>query len=91
VKTYRVLKQIKAEYEVEVLADSPEDAIRKAYNNEHEPGELVDATEEYINVHNWRVFGEGRNPADQEQTGFLEINFGIDRESLIGVGHEDEH
>lgn len=48
---YTVIKRIINDYAVEVEASSPEEARRKAQDNEHEPGEL---TSEYNDGEDYR-------------------------------------
>jgi len=73
---YRVQKRIINNYYVEVDANSPEEAIIKAVNNDHGPGEPASDDEDGDNYKpsEWRVYGTGF-----ESAGYHEINWGINR------------
>ena len=77
---YKVLKRIINNYLVEVEADSPENAIRKAEEGDHAPGELCSEYEDGDTFYpsDWRVFEPSPSPSYSSG----EINFGIDRNSL---------
>ena len=55
---YVVIKRITNEYEVEVEADSPEEAVKKASAGDHGPGELTSyfSDGEDVTPSQWKVF-----------------------------------
>jgi hypothetical protein len=79
---YSVEKRIINNYLVQVDANSPEEAILAAYNNNHEPGEISDDNESGDTFYpsEWRVYSTGTGSPGCEE--LPEINFGIDRVSL---------
>lgn len=75
---YHVVKRMTNDYVVEVMATTPEDAIREAYNNQHEPGELTSNWNdgEFVTPSEWIVCA-GQYDAEGQ---FIELP--VERESL---------
>lgn len=75
---YRVQKRIINNYYVEVDANSPEEAIAKAADNDHGPGEPTSDDEDGDTFYpsEWRVYEKFHSPKWEE------LNFGVDRSAL---------
>ena len=80
---YLIEKRIINNYLVEVEASSPEEAIRNAAAGMHGPVETTSENEDGDDFYpsEWRVY----DPAARSNQNSGEINFGIDRESLIDL------
>lgn len=80
---YLVEKRIINNYLVEVEADTPEQAIRQAEENDHGPGTHVSDNEDGDSFYpsEWRVY----DPSARTNGNSGEINFGIDRMSLTDL------
>lgn len=80
---YLVEKRVINNYLVEVEANTPEEAIRRAADGLHGPGQQTSENEDGDDFYpsEWRVY----NPKERGETGSGEINYGIDRSSLTDL------